>query len=175
MNKKIFQRARSADRSSNGDPALNSEEFLSFYYSLFEPPELHGVFLTYVRDHPLDLTMTLRDIQRFLRSEQKMKVTIEDCKTVVETFEKGKNDGLSFDGKKMVLCARYVIGWRLFYIFWTKSVLPCTQILEASCFFTVKCISLVRVFFASKEKGPFHYFSTRVRFVKRDRLELNLN
>ena len=97
-----MQRARNSDRNSVGEPALNSEEFLSFYYSLFEPPELNEVFLNYVRDHPLDLTMTLRDLQRFLRSEQKMKVTIEDCKTVVETFEKGrgKNDGLSFDGKE---------------------------------------------------------------------------
>ena len=62
---------------------LNEEEFVAFYYSLLERPELDTLFAEYTKETPGK--MSPNDLLRFLQNEQKDGAAmVEECKEIIK-------------------------------------------------------------------------------------------
>ena len=62
---------------------LNEEEFVAFYYSLLERPELDTLFAEYTKETPGKMSPS--DLLRFLQNEQKDGAAmVEECKEIIK-------------------------------------------------------------------------------------------
>ena len=62
---------------------MNEEEFVAFYYSLLERPELDTLFAEYTKETPGK--MSPNDLLRFLQNEQKDGAAmVEECKEIIK-------------------------------------------------------------------------------------------
>ena len=68
------------------EEALDEEEFVAFYYSMLERPELDEIFQTYSKDSP-DGRLRPEDLFRFQKYEQKEELTLEECEKIIKAFE----------------------------------------------------------------------------------------
>lgn len=80
------------------EEALDQNEFLVFYYSLLKRPELDEVFLRYVKANE-DGRMTIGDLMKFQKEEQKMELLEEECAEIIKAFEpKPGQNSMSMEG-----------------------------------------------------------------------------
>ena len=84
--------------SRKEEEALDEEEFVAFYYSMLERPELDEIFQTYSKDSP-DGRLRPEDLFRFQKCEQKEELAIEECEKIIKAFEPVKDrETLSKEG-----------------------------------------------------------------------------
>ena len=80
------------------EEALDEEEFVTFYYSMLERPELDEVFQEYSKDSP-DGRLRPEDLAAFQMREQKVELALEECEKIIKVFEPVKGrDTLSKEG-----------------------------------------------------------------------------
>ena len=80
------------------EEALDEEEFVTFYYSMLERPELDGVFQKYSKDSP-DGRLRPEDLAEFQMREQKVELAVEECEKIIKVFEPVKGrETLSKEG-----------------------------------------------------------------------------
>ncbi|XP_043245587.1 1-phosphatidylinositol 4,5-bisphosphate phosphodiesterase eta-2-like isoform X28 [Amphibalanus amphitrite] len=106
--KKLFQAADTDKRTKGDQPALDEREFVTFYHSLLKRPDLEAIFQRYSNG---ELLMTSEELADFLRGEQKMNVTSDFCREMIETYEpsESKLAGLlSHDGFQMFMSSKQV-------------------------------------------------------------------
>ena len=88
--------------------ALDESEFILFYYGLLRRPELDDIFFNSIRkkdassdtNESESIRMTANQFANFLATEQKVDMTIEECKQFIKHFEPTQEtDTLSIEGK----------------------------------------------------------------------------
>ena len=80
------------------EEALDEEEFVTFYYSMLDRPELDGVFQKYSKDSP-DGRLRPEDLAEFQMREQKVELAVEECEKIIKVFEPVKGrETLSKEG-----------------------------------------------------------------------------
>ena len=94
----IAANERKATRKEK-EEALDEEEFVTFYYSLLQRPELDDVFQRYTHDSP-DGRMRPEDLAEFMKREQKVELLDEECEKIIEAYEPvaKRNKSLSKEG-----------------------------------------------------------------------------
>ncbi|XP_037088123.1 1-phosphatidylinositol 4,5-bisphosphate phosphodiesterase eta-2-like isoform X2 [Pollicipes pollicipes] len=107
--RQLFDAADTDKRTKGDEAALDDQEFVAFYHSLLQRPELEVIFNRYTNNEKL---MTTEELADFLRGEQKMKdVSSDFCREVIETYEpsESKYQGLlSLDGFHMLMSSKQV-------------------------------------------------------------------
>ena len=84
------------------EEALDEEEFVTFYYSMLDRPELDGVFQKYSKDSP-DGRLRPEDLAEFQMREQKVELAVEECEKIIKVFEPVKGrETLSKEGMYVV-------------------------------------------------------------------------
>ena len=66
--------------------SLDQDEFVAFYYSLLKRPELEEVFMKYAKQRE-DGRMTVEDLVKFQKDDQKTEMLEEECEKIIEAFE----------------------------------------------------------------------------------------
>ncbi|KAH7970773.1 hypothetical protein HPB49_015443 [Dermacentor silvarum] len=84
----LFNAANFKKHKVSGEDVLDREEFIAFYHSLLSRPDIDAIFKTYA-GHSMNV-MGPDQLQKFLTQEQKMNVSFEDCKRIIENYEVDK-------------------------------------------------------------------------------------
>ncbi|XP_029839472.2 1-phosphatidylinositol 4,5-bisphosphate phosphodiesterase eta-2 isoform X1 [Ixodes scapularis] len=92
----LFNAANFKCHKVDGEDVLDREEFIKFYHSLLSRPDIDKIFKTYTAQNMT--IMGPEELRRFLTQEQKMNVTLSDCKQIIEKFAKDKNNPEGFLG-----------------------------------------------------------------------------
>lgn len=88
--KALFDEANFRKIKINGEDALDPEEFVKFFHSLQSRPDAEVLFKQYTANN--SSIMGPEELCNFFHKEQKlMKVTIEDCKQIIERYEPDKS------------------------------------------------------------------------------------
>jgi len=74
------------EKGNERKETLDEDEFVAFYYSLLERPEIDKLFATYTKESPEK--MSPNALLQFLQNEQKDGATvIEECQEIIKNFE----------------------------------------------------------------------------------------
>ncbi|XP_077500323.1 1-phosphatidylinositol 4,5-bisphosphate phosphodiesterase delta-1-like isoform X4 [Amblyomma americanum] len=92
----LFNAANFKRHKVDGEDVLDREEFIAFYHSLLSRPDIDAVFKTYA-GHTMNV-MGPEQLHKFLTQEQKMSVSLADCKRIVEMYEKDKEQPQGYLG-----------------------------------------------------------------------------
>ncbi|CAN8004369.1 unnamed protein product, partial [Ixodes hexagonus] len=92
----LFNAANFKCHKVDGEDVLDREEFVKFYHSLLSRPDIDTIFKTYTA-HNMTI-MGPEELLRFLTQEQKMNVTLNDCKEIIEKYAKEKNNSEGYLG-----------------------------------------------------------------------------
>lgn len=84
----LFNTANFKQNKVDGEDVLDPEEFVKFYYSLLSRPDIEKVFKQYTA--PNMSIMGPEELQKFLLKEQKMDVSLTECKQLIENFRRDK-------------------------------------------------------------------------------------
>lgn len=88
--KTLFDEANFRKLKHDNEDALDPEEFIRFFHSLQSRPDAETLFKEYNANN--STIMGPEELLNFLHKEQKMtKVTLEDCKNLIERYEPDKS------------------------------------------------------------------------------------
>lgn len=97
---KLFHAANHKKAVKPEEETLDEEEFLCFYYSILERPELKEVFEKYARSSGNG--MTPHELMEFQIKEQKIELSLDECAKIISSYEpKATMNILSKEGTKM--------------------------------------------------------------------------
>ncbi|CAN8004371.1 unnamed protein product, partial [Ixodes hexagonus] len=85
----LFNAANFKCNKVDEEDVLDREEFIKFYHSLLSRPDIDAIFKTYTANKMT--IMGPEELYRLLTQEQKMNVTLNDCKEIIEKYVKEKN------------------------------------------------------------------------------------
>ncbi|XP_075527977.1 1-phosphatidylinositol 4,5-bisphosphate phosphodiesterase delta-1-like isoform X1 [Dermacentor variabilis] len=85
----LFNAANFKKHKVSGEDVLDRDEFISFYHSLLSRPDIDAIFKTYA-GHSMNV-MGPDQLQKFLTQEQKINVSLADCKRIIENYEVDKH------------------------------------------------------------------------------------
>ncbi|KAL3194909.1 hypothetical protein MRX96_045821 [Rhipicephalus microplus] len=92
----LFHAANFKKHRVNGEDVLDRDEFVAFYHSLLSRPDIDAIFKTFA-GHSMNV-MGPEQLLKFLTQEQKVNVSLADCKRIIEKYEPDKHKPQGFLG-----------------------------------------------------------------------------
>lgn len=83
--KRLFDESNFRKVKIDGEDALDPEEFVHFYRALLQRPEIEELMKSYSVSK--STILDVEELQNFLRKEQKMHLTLAECRHVINKFE----------------------------------------------------------------------------------------